>query len=43
MEKNDTKKPSKEEKPTLADYAAEKLGWPKGKLPKDWCATIFKK
>ena len=34
---------TKEKKPTLGDYAAEKLGLPKGKLPKDWSRVIFKR
>ena len=42
-EQDNDKKPSNEEKPTLADYAAKKLGWKKVKLPKGWTRVIFKK
>jgi hypothetical protein len=42
-ERSKDKKPSKKEKPTLADYAAKKLGWKKAKLPEGWCEVIFKK
>lgn len=42
-EKDKDKTPSENEKPTLADYAAKKLGFKKSKLPKDWCGVIFKK
>ena len=32
-----------EKKPNLGDFAAKKLGFQKGKLPKDWSREIFRK
>jgi len=32
-----------EKKETLAEYAARKLGWKIGKLPKGWCRVYFKR
>ncbi len=46
IRKNQSKENSKEKKPTeetLADKAAKMFGWKKGKLPKDWTRTFFRK
>ena len=41
-QENQSKEKSKDKEPSLTDYAARRLGYKKGKLPKDWCRVIIK-